>query len=218
MLARHIMAVHIADDPPGDAPGSPVVSSRGSSPSTMASRDTTVEFLALDQALDAIPCDSTRTALQLMARYISAATARRDLDSNLVRLMAHFGVAPLHERSYTGRLSSGSGIPTSGSPAPPCPICKSSKFANEKNLVQHLNKTVGNLGVRASCSKSCRFVPERHCMLMGVCAVDCNDVAATAFIIGYRNCFLASHTHGFDTVRSAAATLYLGESARVPGL
>ena len=95
MLARHIMmAVHIADDPPGDAPGSPVVSSRGSSPSTMASRDTSDEFLALDQALDAIPCDSTRTALQLMARYISAATARRDLDSKLERLMDHLGIAP----------------------------------------------------------------------------------------------------------------------------
>ena len=88
------MAFHMDENPPGDAPESPVFSSLGSSPSTMASRDTTVEFLALDQALDAIPCDSTRTALQLMARYISAATARRDLDSKLERLMDHLGIAP----------------------------------------------------------------------------------------------------------------------------
>ena len=94
MLARHIMADHIADDPPGDAPGSPVVSSRGSSPSTMASRDTSDEFLALDLAMDAIPCELTRIALKLMARYLSVATARRDLDSKLERLMDHLGIAP----------------------------------------------------------------------------------------------------------------------------
>ncbi len=88
------MAVHREDDPLGDAPGSPAVSSLGSSPSIMASRDTSDEFQALDLAVDAIPCELTRTALKLMARYISVATATRDLNSKLERLMVHLGIAP----------------------------------------------------------------------------------------------------------------------------
>ncbi len=198
-----------------DCPPSPISSSLGTSPST-ASRDAASDFVALEIAVEAIPCEATRSALRLLARFINATTSSRSVadsvESNLLRLMTHLGVSPAAERSGAGRLGSGlasAGASSTGQYIPHCPLCNSSKFSNEKNLVQHLNTALSNFSVAASSSKSCRFDANFHCRLMGVNVDSCDQQSAIDFINGYRNCFLASCKSGFNIARCSAAAQYL---------
>lgn len=133
------------------------------------------------------------------------------VNDNLLRLMAHLGISPSRGRDLSNASSARTSPLHQPQPdnKPICPWCKSNRFLNEKNLVQHLNHAMAHIDDAATSSKSCRFVPSEHSAMMG-----CNDGSGTsqsavAFLSGYRSCFVASAKSGFDLERCATAQQYL---------
>ena len=141
------------------------------------------------------------------------------VNSNLLRLMAHLGVAAYHRGSSPLGGSSATTSPILSAAVtanftrqkPRCPWCQSAKFSNEKNFVAHLNHADSMIGQEASSHKSCRFSAVLHSEMMGLAAGSGTSAAASAFIKGYRRHFVASEVDGFNAERCAAAQTYLLE-------
>ena len=195
---------------------SPVLSSASSR--TDISPVQSVSSAAIQSAVSAVPCQKTRSALELIwsSMNVQRTTLAHDpiVSDNLLRLMEHLGVAPTRKR-FTGSQDL-SPLSSSSSPSPPkpqCPWCLSSKFANEKNFVQHLNTAFEGLNDKDAANKSCRYTPQTHDLMMGIRAGEGTVGDAEAFMAGFRNCFSPSFVGGFDAHRCDLAMTFLKQAA-----
>ncbi len=157
--------------------------------------------------------ESTNTST-LRSSSASEGLSLEVINSNLLRLMAHLGIAAYHRGSSPLDSATTSPVISAASTAickPRCPWCLSGKFSNEKNFVAHLNHAETMIGQAASSHKSCRFSAVLHSEMMGVAAGTGTPTAASAFMKGYRRHFVASEVDGFNADRCAAAQTYLLE-------
>ena len=202
-----------------DAPAlrSPVLSSASSTDNTTAN---CVSTAAIQSAVSAVPCLHTRSALELILSYMNVprVTLAHDpiVNDNVLRLMEHLGVAPARKRFTGTQTQDLSSLSSQSSPSPPrpsCPWCLSSKFANEKNFVQHLNTALEGISDDSLANKSCRYTPQTHDLLMGIRAGEGNKVDAETFLTGFRSCFSPSFVGGFDAQRCEHAISFLKQAA-----
>ena len=184
----------------------------------------TLEFHALDGMETGHNMPERASPLTDSATYSSVEPLSLEVvNDNLMRLMAHLGVSPSRGLVLSNASSARTSplLHSQSEYKPCCPWCKSNKFSNEKNLVQHLNHALAHIEEVATSSKSCRFNPSEHSTMMGCADGSGTAQSAVAFLSGYRNCFVASAKSGFDHERCLAAQQYLqtaGANGAVSGL